>query len=239
VSALHGFTLTGAQFERLGSDDLQIHAADLPGHGDTRIAPIDIPTTIDAIARWLASFGLPVPLVGYSQGGRMALLTALQHSNLVDRLVLISASPGIEGSAARARRREQDRRRADHIEEAGVEAFLDEWLAGPVVGTAHVDDTARRRDREIRSVNTAGGLAAALRGLGQGAQPYVGDRIAGLGVPLLTISGAGDAAYTNLARGMAEAAPHGTHVAISGAGHNVVLDAPDTLSRIVSDFCLD
>lgn len=223
----------------LGSDDLSIHAADLPGHGETRLTPIDVPTTIDATARWLASFGQPVPLVGYSQGGRMALVTALEHPGLVDRLVLISASPGIEGSAERASRRERDERLADHIEEVGIETFLDEWLDGPITGTAHADDAARRRDREMRSVNTANGLAAALRGIGQGAQPYVGDRIADLGVPLLTVSGAGDATYTNLAREMADAAPRGTHVSISGAGHNVILDAPDALARLVSDFCLE
>ena len=167
----------------------------------------------------------------------MALLTALEHPELVDRLVLISASPGVKGSAERARRRERDERLADHIVEVGIETFLDEWLDGPIAGTAHVDDAARKRDREMRSVNAADGLAAALRGIGQGAQPYVGDRIADLGVPLLTVSGAEDATYAGLASEMARTAPRGTHVSISGAGHNVILDDPDALARLVSDFC--
>lgn len=239
VAALHGFTLTGAQFEPLGDDALQIHAADLPGHGETRVRPIDVPTTVGATARWLASFGHPVPLVGYSQGGRMALLTALDHPELVERLVLISASPGIPGDAAREERRAHDQALADHIEAVGTNVFLDEWLNGPIAGTGHLDDETRQRDRAVRSVNTPSGLAAALRGLGQGAQPYVGDRLGELEMPVLTVSGSADTAYTQLAREMAEVAPHGTHVSIDGAGHNVILDAPQALVSSLTDISLD
>lgn len=184
----------------------------------------------------MLSFGAPVPLIGYSMGGRMALLTALEHPHLAERLVLISASPGVAGDAARAARRARDQALADHIEAVGSEAFLDEWLVGPITGTRHLDDEARRLDRAVRAVNTSSGLAAALRGLGQGAQPYVGDRLNELEVPLLTVSGGADTAYTELARDMADAVPNGSHVVIDGAGHNVVLDAPRALVAALLDF---
>mgnify|MGYP000337875467 CR=1 FL=1 len=79
-------------------------------------------------------------------------------------------------------------------------------------------------------------VRAALRGLGQGAQPYVGDRLSELEVPLLTVSGGADTAYTELARDMADAAPNGSHVVIDGAGHNVVLDAPRALVATLLNF---
>ena len=69
-----------------------------------------MPTTVAAIGGWLASFGRPVPLIGYSQGGRMALLATLEHQELVERLVLVSAAPGIADDEARAERRAADRR---------------------------------------------------------------------------------------------------------------------------------
>ena len=210
----------------------------MPGHGGTHGSPVDVPATVAATARWLSSFGQPMPLVGYSQGGRMALLTTLEHPHLVERLVLISASPGVAGSEARAQRRERDERLADHIETVGVDVFLDEWLASPIAGTAHLDDEARRRDRAIRSVNTATGLATALRGIGQGAQPYVGDRIGELEVPLLTVSGSADATYTRLAQEMAETAISGDHLSIDGAGHNVILDAPGALTAALATFVI-
>ena len=166
----------------------------------------------------------------------MALLAAIEYPHLVERLVLVSASAGIEDDGDRAQRRIRDESLADHIEAVGVEAFLDEWLAGPIAGTAHVDVDAQRRDRAVRSVNTATGLASALRGLGQGAQPYVGDRIAVLPVPLLTISGSADSAYTRLGEDMANNAAVGTHVSVDGAGHNVILDAPGALVAALAGF---
>jgi 2-succinyl-6-hydroxy-2,4-cyclohexadiene-1-carboxylate synthase len=222
----------------LGGEVLQIHAADLPGHGETDVRPVDVPTTVNAIARWLASFGKPIPLFGYSQGGRMALLTALEHPDLVEGLVLVSASPGIPGETAREQRRARDEALASHIEAVGANAFLDEWLDGPIVGTAHLDDETARWDRSVRSVNTASGLAAALRGLGQGAQPYVGDRLGELEAPLLAVSGSDDPVYSQLASEMAEAAPQGTHISIDGAGHNVILDAPQALASALAEFAL-
>jgi 2-succinyl-6-hydroxy-2,4-cyclohexadiene-1-carboxylate synthase len=216
-----------------------MHAADLPGHGNTRVHPIDIPTTVGAIARWLTSFGKPVPLIGYSQGGRMALLTALDHPDIVERLVVISASPGIAGEAERAARRARDQALADHIEDVGSEAFLDEWLEGTIAGTGHLDEEVRRQDRGVRAANTGAGLAAALRGLGQGTQPYVGDRLGELGMPLLTVSGSRDTVYTGVARDMADAAPQGAHLSIDTAGHNVILDAPRWLASTISDFVHD
>ena len=166
----------------------------------------------------------------------MALLTALDHPDLVEPLVLISASPGIPGGAARADRRARDEALADHIEAVGTEVFLDEWLDGPITGTGHLGDEARLRDRAVRAANTGSGLAAALRGLGQGTQAYVGDRLGDLGTPLLTVSGSDDVVYTGLAREMADAAPHGTHVTINAAGHNVILDAPRALVSTIADF---
>ena len=234
--ALHGFTLTGAQFEPLSDAGLEIHAPDLPGHGDTVVDPVDPAATVRALGTWLASFREPVPLLGYSQGGRMALLATLQDPMLVDRLILVSASPGIRGEERRAERRARDEVLARRIEAVGIDVFLDEWLTGPATGTGHLDEAIRRRDRLVRMDNTSTGLAAALRGIGQGSQPYVGDRVGTLTVPLLTVSGHNDTQYDRLAAAMASDAPDGIHRSIRNAGHNVLLDAPDELASVVLEF---
>lgn len=237
IAALHGFTLTGAQFGALATAALQIHAADLPGHGATVVERVDVPTTIDAIAAWLAAFGAPVPLMGYSQGGRMALLTALDHPALVERLILISTSPGIADAEERRLRRHRDAVLADRIVEIGIDRFLDEWLAHPVTSGPRLCADAALADRTIREENTAAGLADALRGLGQGAQPYVGDRLRELSMPVLTVSGEWDERYARHAGDIAARVPDGRHVSIAGSGHNVVRDAPHPLTRAVVAFC--
>ncbi len=236
VVALHGFTLTGAQFASTANAPLRVHAPDLPGHGATSVTPVTIDRAVDAVGRYLSTFPTAVPLVGYSQGGRIALLTALAYPQLVDRLVLISTSPGISDPVARAERQAKDRVLADRIETIGLSAFLDAWLAAPITGTTHIDKRSRIADRKVREENTATGLAAALRGMGQGVQPYVGDRPADLEMPLLTISGGTDNKYQRFGIDMADTAPRGRHVTIAGVGHNVVLEAPDEVRRLVLGF---
>lgn len=239
VAALHGFSLTGEQFGPLGSRSVQLHAPDLPGHGGTRVDPVDVSTTISVLGEWLQSFDEPVPLVGYSQGGRIALLLALEYPDLVDRLVLASTSPGISSKADRAVRRAQDGALADRIESIGLDAFLDEWLEGSITGTGHASEDMRRADRACRNENTAAGLASALRGLGQGGQPFVGNRLGELQMPVLTISGERDTKYTLLAAEIAASVPGGLHLSIREAGHNVILDAPEELARVIADFVRD
>ena len=221
----------------MGSRSLQLVAPDLPGHGRTLVEPVDIPTAVSMLGRWLRSFDEPVPLLGYSQGGRIALLVTLEYPDLVDRLVLVSTSLGVQDAGERQDRRRRDGALADRIETIGLQTFLDEWLDGPIAGTSHLSDEVRRADRAVRTENTASGLASALRGLGQGVQPFVGDRLNEIDMPVLTISGERDEKYEHLAAVIAASVTGGRHVSISGAGHNVVLEAPDELAAIVDGFC--
>jgi pimeloyl-ACP methyl ester carboxylesterase len=72
----------------------QVIAVDLQGHG--RTADIDRPISIsfmaDDIAALIAHLGLDRPdVMGYSLGGGVALLTAIQHPEVVGRVVVVSA----------------------------------------------------------------------------------------------------------------------------------------------------
>jgi len=233
---LHGFSLTGHQFAPIESRAVRLYAPDLPGHGETRVHPVDVPTTVSVLGDWLRSFDAPIPLLGYSQGGRIALLVALEYPDLVERLILVSTSPGISSEAIREARRRDDEALAGRIESIGLEAFLDEWLEGPITGTSHLSNEVRRSDRIVRSENTAGGIASALRGFGQGSQPFVGSRLSEVEIPVLTISGELDEKYTRLAVEIANSVTNGRHISIPDAGHNVVLDAPDELAAILAAF---
>ena len=192
--------------------------------------------TISLLANWLESRGAPLPVLGYSQGARVGLLLALDHPELVSELVLVSGSPGIRGTAVRTRRREADDTTATRIEAGDLDEFLDGWLTQPLTSNAAVSPDAAAKDRAVRSENTPSGLAAALRGLGQGAVPFVGDRLRDLPMRLLTIAGARDLKYRALAMEMAAAAPHGSFVIVDSAGHNVVLEQPQALAVAIAAF---
>lgn len=234
VVALHGFTLHGGMFadfaEELG---VGVAAPDLPGHGRTEVDPVTTAAATTAIAEMLA--GMPRPLLlGYSQGARIALQVALSHPDLLTALVLVSGSPGLS-DRARKLRRVADEGLAARIERIGVTRFIDEWLANPMTATDAVAEAKRQADRRLRQENSATGLAAALRGMGQASVPDATELIGSLQMPAAFIAGRRDPKYTELATTMA-AARRQRPVLVSGAGHNVILEAPRAVATAVADL---
>ncbi len=71
-------------------------------------------------------------LAGYSMGGRVALHVALALGERVARLILVSASAGIDDDDARARRRASDEVLGDAIVCNGLEAFIESWRSVPL-----------------------------------------------------------------------------------------------------------
>jgi len=234
VVALHGFTLHGAMFGQLaGMLDVPLAAPDLPGHGRSRINPISMGSAVDSVSDLLASLSTPV-LLGYSQGGRVALQIALTNPELIGGLVLVSTSPGLDGHD-RKRRRVADEALANRIEEIGMERFVTEWLANPLVATNRVAEDARVADRALRLENTAEGIAAALRGMGQASVSNSSHRIPGLAMPVAFVAGENDRRYVDAATAMA-ASRRERPVIVPGVGHNVVLESPRHIATVVTEM---
>ena len=187
--ALHGFTQRGSMWDEVAAlAGGEWSTPDLPGHGGRPACSWE--EAVALVGGLLEGVAPPRCLVGYSMGGRLALAVALDHPSLVDRLVVVSAAAGIEEGADRQRRRAEDLALADRLEAMGVGAFVDEWLSRPLfAGLAARPPEWRAADREARAGNDAAGLAAALRLLGQGAQPYLGDRLGELRMPVLLVAG--------------------------------------------------
>jgi 2-succinyl-6-hydroxy-2,4-cyclohexadiene-1-carboxylate synthase len=169
--------------------------------------------------------------VGYSQGGRLCLQLALDHPEVVHRLVLVSSSPGIADAAERATRRAADERLAQEIERDGVDAFLDRWLAQPLFATLPQE---RAGIDERRAGNTVGSLTYQLRVLGQGVQPSNWERLHELRMPVLLIVGALDTKYVGIAQRMAERIPDATVEIVPGAGHACHLEQPERVAHLLT-----
>ncbi len=230
--ALHGFTLGGPS---LGSVARHLPGAtlapDLPGHGATDVAPIDLGAAITALSALLAAQTPPPVLIGYSQGGRVGVHIAIRYPDLLSGLVMVSASTGL-AATERASRAIRDARQADEIERIGVEAFIDGWLGASLTGTRHLPRHVAAPDRMLRVGNTAAGLAAALRGLGQGAVPRVDP--SAIPVPSLWIAGNDDERYRSRLEKDATAAG-GQFVTVAG-GHNLVLENPQAVAGAIVDW---
>jgi 2-succinyl-6-hydroxy-2,4-cyclohexadiene-1-carboxylate synthase len=220
---VHGFTQTSACWSPVDADlaaDHELVLLDAPGHGASALIAADLPTG----GRAMVAAGGPATYLGYSMGARFCLHAALASPALVERLVLISGTAGIDDAAERAERRQRDERLADHLVDVGVERFVDEWLAQPMfAGLSPVN--AHRR---ARLANTVDGLASSLRLAGTGTQEPLWDRLGVLRMPVLVVAGADDAAFAERGRRLAASiGPNAELAVIDGAGHTVHLEQPE------------
>jgi 2-succinyl-6-hydroxy-2,4-cyclohexadiene-1-carboxylate synthase len=171
--------------------------------------------------------------VGYSQGGRLCLQLALDRPDVVERLALVSASPGIADAGERAARRRADERLARALERDGVDAFLERWLAQPLFATLPPE---RAGAAERSAHNTVEALTYQLRVLGQGVQPSNWDRLGELQMPVLLVVGALDTKYVDIAHRMAEAIPRVRVEVIAGAGHACHLEQPEFVAQLLASW---
>jgi len=232
VVLVHGFTQTLAAMEPLATrlrDRHTVVRVDLPGHGGSAVPRAGFAEA----AALLGEIGGPAAYVGYSLGGRLCLRLALDRPDLVRALVLIGASPGLDGPAERAARRASDEALAAELERVGLERFLDRWLAQPLLATLPPE----RAGRADRLANTTRGLAASLRLHGTGAQEPLWDRLATLRPPALLTAGARDLKFAALAERMARRiGPPATVALVPGTGHAAHLEHPDEVARLVRAF---
>lgn len=231
VMLLHGFTQTARCWGPLATAlaaDHEVVAVDLPGHGGSAA----VEAGIEAGADRIAAVGGAGTYLGYSMGGRFALRLALDRPDVVERLVLIGASPGLTDADERATRRAADDALAAKVQAVGVAAFVRDWLALPLLAGIPAD----LRFEAERCTNTADGLASSLRLAGTGAQEPLWDRLGELSVPVLLVTGGDDAKFTAIAAAMAEAIPAAEHVVVDGAGHTVHLEQPEVATAAVRDW---
>ncbi len=231
VVLVHGFTQTLVSMEPLAARLRPRRAirVDLPGHGGSA----SVRAGFAEAAALLGEAGGRAAYVGYSLGGRLCLRLALDRPDLVRALVLIGASPGLADPAERAARRAADDALAAELERAGLERFLDRWLAQPLFATLPPE----RAGRAERLANAPEGLAASLRLNGTGAQEPLWERLAALRPPALLVAGARDGKFAALARRMAAATGPTAQVAlVGGAGHAVHLERPEAVADLVAAF---
>ena len=174
--------------------------------------------------------------VGYSLGGRFALHLALLRPEIISRLVVVSASGGIDGEDQRAARRAADEDIARRVESDGVDAFVRWWLERPLFATLAPAAAAV----DSRLGGSAAGLASSLRLAGAGRQQPLWSRLGALTMPVLVVAGALDEAYAARAHRLATAIGANARVAIiDGAGHACHLEAPERWWAAVGPFLAD
>ena len=208
---LHGFTGRGTSWEPHATAfarRFRVIAPDLPGHGRSGIPAAPAPCRrranrrrpgLDPRARGLAA-GRTCSAIRWVRGSRSSSRSTQPAA--VRKLVLESPSAGLATAAERRDRRAADEARAIALERDGIDAFVDAWEREPVFASqAALPRATAARLRQTRLRNRPAGLAASLRGAGQGAMEPLFDRLADVAAPTLVIAGALDPVRPEPGRG--------------------------------------
>ena len=239
---IHGFSGSPESWRGVAARlEMPSYAPAVCGHGGCSSA-VAVVHSFEAEVDRLASevrAAVPAPryVAGYSLGGRLALGLLVRHPSLFLGAALIGANPGIDRETEHAARRAADEDWARCIEEQGVAAFDRKWSALPLFesqGRLAAETVAEQRG--IRRVgHDPGALAAAMRALSLGAMPDYRSFLPTISCPVELIVGALDAKFIGLARQMVEQLPVAKLRVVDGVGHNVPLEAPAELARLLND----
>lgn len=257
---LHGFTGSPRAFEpvlaqlhqqRYGT--VELYAPAIGGHdasdeqaprsraslGLARPSSVDadgpFEAEVDRLAAWLLERGWQRgPVCGYSLGGRLALGLLARHPELVSRLWLLSVNPGLSSTRARRERRASDARWIELLRREGVERFYERWRAQPLFASqSQLPSLVQQWQAQLRGRHQPEGLAQCLARCGLAEMPDYRPQVKDAPVPIHWAAGSRDAKFCALAREMAASHPRSTIEIVDGAGHNLVLEAPGAVARMI------
>lgn len=230
---VHGFTQSGRAWGKAGdilAGRFELHAVDAPGHGRSAEVRAGLADGADLMVE---AVGRPASWLGYSMGGRYALHAALRHPEAVQRLVVISATAGIDDPAAREERRRSDSALAARAVAEGLEPFVRWWVAQPLFASLPAGASAL----EGRLGGTAEGLASSLRLAGTGTQEPLWSALESLDMPVLVLAGTLDRKYCELASRLASGIGANASLRlVEGAGHACHLEKPEEVAEMVTSW---
>ncbi|MGX9571433.1 alpha/beta fold hydrolase [Mesorhizobium sp. f-mel] len=238
VLLIHGVGMNaatwGAQIE-LMRGKWDVIAIDMLGHGRSPLPPenASLADYAEQAIRLLDHLGLDaVSIVGHSMGALVGQEIALGAPERVRSLVSLNAvfrRPAALAQAVRERAAELNGAKNP----SGTDATIARWFGNPVPDS--LAEAARTTRAALQSVNREG-YARTYR-LFAHADAAHGDRLSGLAVPALFMTGSQDRnSSPAMSAAMARLAPRGRCVVLEGERHMMAIASPDAVTRRIVDF---
>ncbi|HCD1255627.1 TPA: 2-succinyl-6-hydroxy-2,4-cyclohexadiene-1-carboxylate synthase [Citrobacter amalonaticus] len=231
---LHGFSGDGLEWQPVGEQLTGFSRlyVDLPGHGgsaDIRVSGFT--DVITLLRNTLLSYNiLNYWLVGYSLGGRVAMMAACQEMPGLCGLVVEGGHPGLRSDAEREARARSDQHWAARFRHESLRDVFTDWYQQPVF--ASLNTRQREEWVTLRSQNNGETLAAMLEATSLAVQPDLRDALNALAIPFYYLCGERDSKFCALAMELAA-----TRHVIRNAGHNAHRENPagvvDCLAQIL------
>jgi 2-succinyl-6-hydroxy-2,4-cyclohexadiene-1-carboxylate synthase len=213
----------------------------LPGHGQPEehawtAGAAGFDQVVEAASSWLGPHASGLHLCGYSMGARLGLALLVRRPEAFARATLIGVHPGLSSADERAARQKADAAWQTMLEQRGLDGFLQAWEAQPLFATQVQAPAAEQaRQRTLRRLHSARGLAHALRVIGLGEMPDLRPRLGALSLPVDLVAGQLDHRFAALAAELAPGLPRGRHLTLPACGHNPLVERPAELARLLAD----
>jgi 2-succinyl-6-hydroxy-2,4-cyclohexadiene-1-carboxylate synthase len=213
---------------------------DLPGHGKNQVSDDETCYNMSNTARGLIALlnELEIDkcyLLGYSMGGRLALYMTLHFPERFEKVVLESASPGLQTEQERSHRLQADLELAQKLENSNIREFLLDWYDRPLFQSLKNSATFDRL-LESRATNNPQELAKSLRNMGIGNQPSLWEKLAENQIPMLLLAGECDDKFKNINTEMADLCASAILKIVPNAGHNIHFENNELFVKIVREF---
>lgn len=237
----HGLFGQGRNWTQIGkalSDEHRVLLVDMPHHGRSPWSPhFDYLDMADQVAALLDP-DVPVTLVGHSMGGKVAMVLALRHPELVERLCVVDISPVAQGAseefagyiaAMQAMDLDALERRSD------ADQALKAAVPHPTIRGFLLQNLRREGDR-WRWLPNLDVLGENLEALGGWPEDRLGD-VAPYDGPVLWIGGAKSPYVRDeYAADMDRWFPRNRRVTVKQAGHWVHSEQPEVFIEVLRRF---
>jgi 2-succinyl-6-hydroxy-2,4-cyclohexadiene-1-carboxylate synthase len=241
---LHGFLGSGNDWNQIANslkNDYCCILPDLPGHGKKSL---EIPKSMNSfnfVAEQIVALidFLEIEktsLVGYSMGGRIALLAALKFPLRFSTLVLEGANPGLETTEEIESRKSWENKIISLLDQLSFPDFLEAWYKMPIFRTLHNNPIQLQKLITTRLNNDSKQIEIVFEKLSLSKQPNLWEKLDKLGIPTFLISGSLDEKYVKINSRAVQRIPNCTHKIVKNAGHNSHFEKPSEFVDLITCF---
>ena len=242
---LHGFMGSLSDFAEVAEllkKDFCSLLIDLPGHGKTEVncdRDYQMPAVAIAIIDLLQQLAIEKCfLVGYSMGGRLALYLAVYFPQYFQKVILESASPGLEDKLEREKRIQHDLKIANRLQSLDLAVFLQQWYSNPlfIYFRKHPNYSWAISNR---LKNDSVKLSKSLIHMGLGVQPSLWQHLPSIQLPILLIVGKLDSKFILVNQKISSLSPRFQIEIVENTDHNVHFERASDFTRILKEFLVD